>query len=224
MADLPGALGALRVIRRQRANLTPTLTHEEIYCYDGLLTLFHHGPATAPNVLLTCGGALGGTLGPANALYLDLADHLAATHGIATIRVGYRRPNDLDACTQDLIAAAELAARTGARQFVVLGHSFGGAVAIQTGVLLAGYTAGVITLATQTAGCEDGDRLADASVPTLHLHGDRDETLPHLASQLVQMITGGELVILPGASHGLSETADELRTRLYDWIPARFKP
>ena len=220
MAKFPEPLGSLGVIRRQHVRLTPDILHEEIYCWDGLLTLYRHGPAGCRNVLLTCGGALGGTLGPANSLYYDLANRLNADHSVASIRVGYRRPNDLDACTQDMIAAAEVAATDGAEQFVVLGHSFGGAVAIQTGVLLADYAAGVVTLATQSAGCEDGDRLV--GVPTLHLHGDRDEVLPHFASEMVQMITGGELVILAGATHGLGEAAEELRTRLMTWIPERF--
>ena len=59
-----------------------------------------------------------------------------------------------------------------------MGHSFGGAVAVQAGALLAERTAGVVTLATQSAGCEPGEALGRAQGAVLLLHGDRDEILP----------------------------------------------
>ena len=65
---------------------------------------------TAERVVIMCGGAMGGLLGPAHGTYQVLGDQFAE-QGIATMRVGYRRPNDLDSCTHDLCAAAELAAR-----------------------------------------------------------------------------------------------------------------
>ena len=57
---------------------------------------------------MACGGAMGGLLGPANGLYQFLGDTLGE-HGIATLRVSYRRPNDLDACVLDAGAAGEMA-------------------------------------------------------------------------------------------------------------------
>ena len=220
----PDAFGTLSIIGRQQATITPTLRQIELYTWEGLLSLHWHGSPTARNVVVACGGAIGGTLGPGTALYHQLGAHFGADvdQDIGVIRVGYRRPNDLDACTLDVLAAASLASRTGAERFVVLGHSFGGAVAIQAGTLLGEYTAGVVTLATQSAGCEVGEKLAADGVPVLLLHGDNDDVLPFFASQLVQMLTGGELVILPGASHGLSEVSEELRDRLLAWIPPQF--
>ena len=220
----PDAFGTLDIIGRQQATITPTLRQLELYTWEGLLSLHWHGAPTAHNVVLTCGGAIGGTLGPGTAVYHQLGAHFASDldQDIGVIRVGYRRPNDLDACTFDVLAAASLASRTGAERFVVVGHSFGGAVAIQAGSLLGEYTAGVATLATQSAGCEAGEKLASNNVPVLLLHGDNDDVLPFYSSQLVQMLTGGELVMLAGASHGLSEVAEELRDRLLAWIPARF--
>lgn len=211
------ALGALA---HQEIEVAPGLRHLEVYTLDGLLTLLWHGEPGARHVVLACGGAMGGLLGPARALYHDLGTRFA-TQGIATVRVGYRRPNDLGLCVHDLVAAADLAARAGGRRFVTMGHSFGGAVALRAGVVLGDPCAGVVTLATQAAGCEDADQLA--AVPTLHLHGDADELLPHQASEVVQMLTGGELVILPATGHLLREAADEVRARLEAWIPARFE-
>jgi pimeloyl-ACP methyl ester carboxylesterase len=93
---------------------------------------------------------------------------------------------------------------------------------VQAGIAMGSWTAGVVTLATQSAGCENAAALGD--VPLLLLHGDRDEILPAFASQVVHGLAGGrgELVILPGTGHLMSEAGDELRRRLLDWIPARF--
>lgn len=220
---LPEALASLGVIRHQHVAVTPALHHHELVTWEGMLTVLWHGDPAASNVVLTCGGALGSLLGPADGAYHDLGVGLAE-QGIGTLRVGYRRPNDLDACVHDLLATAELAARHGAERFVTVGHSFGGAVAIQAGVLLAERTAGVVTLATQSAGCEEGSALETNGVPVLLIHGEQDEILPYVSSQVVQMLCGGELVILPGAGHALIEAHDQLRRPLAEWIQTRFEP
>jgi alpha-beta hydrolase superfamily lysophospholipase len=163
---------------------------------------------------------MGSMLGPATGLYHTLGTELAA-EGIATVRVGYRKPNDLSRCVHDLAAATDLASRSGARRFVTVGHSFGGAVAIQAAVILGSYCAGVVTLATQSAGCEIAEQLGDT--PLLLFHGTDDEILPPDTSSVVQMIAGhGEIVFLPGTGHLLTQSADEIRARLLEWIPARF--
>jgi alpha-beta hydrolase superfamily lysophospholipase len=212
-------LQALDALASQEVEVTDGLRHVEVYTLGGLLTLLWHGDPELEHVVLACGGAMGGLLGPAEGLYHDLGVQLAA-RGIGLVRVGYRKPNDLGACTHDLVAVAELAARRGARRFVTMGHSFGGAVAIQAGIALGGDTAGVVTLATQSAGCEEAERLT--GTPVLLFHGERDELLPPQASELVQMLTGGELVVFPGTGHLLTEVGDDLRKRLGTWIPTRF--
>jgi len=201
--------------------LTDDLRHIEVYTMDGLLSLFWHGPSEARDVVLACGGAMGGVLGPADALYQDLGVELAQS-GVGTIRVGYRVPNDTAKCVHDLVAAADLATRSGARRFITMGHSFGGAPALQAAVILEEHCAGVITLATQSAGCEPAEDLA-ARVPIILFHGDKDEILPLQASELVRMIVGGgEFVPLPGVGHLLAEAGDVLRQRLREWIPEKF--
>lgn len=210
---------ALDPLASQEVEVTEDLRHVEIYTLAGLLTLLWHGDPGLEHVVLACGGAMGGMLGPAGGLYHDLGVRFAA-QGIGLVRVGYRRPNDLGACVHDLVAVAELAARRGGRRFVTMGHSFGGAVAVRAAIILGADAAGVVTLATQTAGCEEAERLA--GTPVILVHGERDELLPPQASELLQMLTGGELVVFPGAGHLLAEVGDELRTRLGAWIPARF--
>jgi Phospholipase/Carboxylesterase len=215
-------LESLHVLAVQEKALTPALDHVEMFTMSGLVTMLWHGPRDAADVVLMCGGAMGGLLGPADGLFHDLGVRFSEL-GIGSIRVGYRRPNDLERCVVDVVAAAEVAARLGADRFVVVGHSFGGAVAVNAGVALGAHAAGVVTLSTQSAGCEQADLIGET--PLLLLHGDADELLPPMASEMVRMIAGtGELVILPGAGHLLREAGEELRRRLGRWIPERFAP
>lgn len=217
-----GPYERLGVLAHQRVELAPGLTHHELFTMQGLLTLLWHGPHDAEQVVLAVGGAMGGMLGPADGLYHDLGVALA-DQGIATFRVQYRTPNDLGRCVHDALAVTDVAARQGARRFVTIGHSFGGAVAVQLGMALGDHAGGVVTLATQSAGCEDAAALADT--PMLLVHGDRDEILPAFASQVVHGLAGGhgELVIVPGAGHLLVECGDELRARLRAWVPAHLE-
>ena len=100
-----------------------------------------------------------------------------------------------------------------------MGHSFGGAVAIQTGAVLGTHCRGVVTLSTQSAGCEVAGELGET--PLLLFHGTDDEILPPETSAVVQMLAGhGEIVCSSGTGHLLTEAADEIRDRLDEWIPA----
>jgi alpha/beta superfamily hydrolase len=212
-------LEAIGALASQEVEVIDGLRHVEIYTLGGLLTLLWHGDPEAEHLVVACGGAMGGLLGPAEGLYHDLGVRFA-NQGIGVVRVGYRKPNDLGACVHDLVAVAELGARRGAKRFVTMGHSFGGAVAIRAAIVLGDDAVGVVTLATQSAGCEEAERLG--ATPVLLFHGENDELLPPQSSELVQMLTGGELVVFPETGHLLTQAGDELRNRLGSWIPERF--
>lgn len=215
-------LDALRVIAQQEVMVTPTLRHVELFTMKGLLTLLWHEPpdgvAVQPHALVLCGGAMGGLLGPAEGLYHRLGETWAQ-RGVAVIRVSYRSPNDLDACCIDVAAAVQLAVGGGgAEKVVVMGHSFGGAVAVRVGVGLSDVVAGVVTFATQSAGCELAGGLHGK--PLLLFHGESDELLPVEASEVVQMVAGhGELVRLPGDGHLLARSGEAIWERLETWLP-----
>lgn len=202
----------------QTVPIDDDLEHLEVYTMEGLLTVLWHGPADAERVVVCLGGAMGGLLGPDGGLYQQLGRALAAD-GIGVLRVSYRRPNDLSLCVHDAVAMMELAARHGAQRFVTIGHSFGGAVAIQAAAHLERASVpGVVTLATQSAGCEPAELLSDRDL--LFFHGTSDQILPHFASETVRMLAGtGELVLLDGADHLLKPAGAEILARLVEHLP-----
>ena len=211
-------LDRLGVLAMQVVPVDDGLDHLELYTTEGLLTILWHGAADLEPVVVCVGGAMGGLLGPDGGLFHQLGRRLVP-EGIGVLRVGYRRPNDLATCVVDTLAAMELAGRHGARRFVTMGHSFGGAVAIQAAARLDRSTVpGVVTLATQSAGCEPAEELADRDL--LYFHGTADAILPHFASEMVRMLAGaGELVLLEGADHMLRPAGAEILGRLVDHVP-----
>jgi predicted alpha/beta hydrolase family esterase len=217
-------LDALGVIGSQDVMITPTLRHAEFYTMRGLLSLLWHEPnetaaPRVPTAIVACGGAMGGLLGPADGLYHHLGETWSE-RGVAVIRVDYRRPNDLDACCTDVAAAVQLAVVGGeAERVVLMGHSFGGAVAVRVAVGLAEMVVGVVTFATQSAGCEIAGGLLGR--PLLMFHGDRDEILPMQSSQMLQAIAGtGDLVVCEGDGHLLLKSREMMIERLDAWLPA----
>lgn len=218
---MAGPLDLLEALGRQEVAIAPGVRHIEVFTMRGLLTVLWHGDADAPAVVVLAGGAMGGLLGPAEGLYQWLGEELATPgSGIGVLRVGWRRPNDIDLCTLDMLATADLAARAGALGFVTGGHSFGGAIAVRSGMAMGDWVKGVVTFATQSAGCEEAGRL---TAPLLAFHGDRDEILPAFASEAVCHLAGGptELVVCEGTGHLLSEAHDLLRERVPTWIRER---
>ena len=222
--DVPQTpLEMLDVMASQQAVLSPTLRQVELYTMRGLLSLLWHEPdGAARNVgVVMMGGAMGGTLGPGDGLYHALGEALAVK-GIPSIRMSYRKPNDLDRCCVDAAAAVQLLVGSGADSVVLMGHSFGGAVAVRVGVGLSEMVGGVVTFATQSAGCEVAGGLQGK--PLLMFHGDSDSILPVEASEVVRAIAGtGDLHIMEGDDHLLARSHDEMLAILEPWLDNVFE-
>ena len=216
----PSALGSLGLLARTSVEMATGLEHIEMYTPLGLLTVFAHSAPDGPvptAAIVACGGAMGGVLGPGHGLFHRLGS-VWPDRGVNVYRVGYRVPNDLDRCAHDVACAVEMAIESGARQVVVMGHSFGGAVAVRVAVVMTQEVHGVVTFATQSAGCEVAGALAGR--PLLLFHGDRDELLPMQSSEMVRMIAGsGELVVLPGDGHLLGRSDEIMMDKLDEWLP-----
>src|SRR5688500_5306469 len=168
----------LRPLAVQESRLGPDVTSMEVITADGIITCLRHGlDSGEEHAPIFLGGALGGLSGPSHGLYHTLARQLGG------VRVHYRKPGRLEDCLMDVLLVHHLLARRGVARVVLVGHSFGGAVAIGAGVLLGEATAGVAALSTQVPGTEQVDRLAGR--PLLLVHGEADGVLPDLCSRNV---------------------------------------
>ena len=161
-------------------------------------------------------GARGGFDGPANGLYRDLVVRLAE-RGIASLRVNYRYPANLDESTLDVLTAVWHMAAMGYPRVALVGHSFGGGVVLSASRYTT-HARGVVALASQTMGAEDAALLGNR--PLLVVHGEADVVLPVVNAETILGWAPGpkSLVTYPGAGHGLRECADEVRALLEDWL------
>ena len=211
-------LEMLVILASQQVSVTPTLRHIEMYTSRGLLTMFWHEPHgnARPVGVVMVGGAMGGTIGPGEGLYAQWGDSLAEL-GIPSIRLSYRKPNDMDSCCVDTAAAVQMLVGSGADKVVLMGHSFGGAVAVRVGVGLSEMVAGVVTFATQSAGCEVAAGLQGR--PFLLFHGTDDSILPVESSEIVRAMAGtGDLHLMPGDDHLLYKSHGTINEIVMPWI------
>lgn len=168
-------------------------------------------------VAVFLGGAGGGNRGPADDVYVRLS-HMLVPKGISSVRVRYREAGEWEECLADALAACSFLKGVGAQQVVLIGHSFGGAVAIKAGEMSPIATA-VCSLSTQRFGTFEVERLGK---PLLLIHGSRDEVLDKAASEDVfeRAVDPKRLVILPGGSHSLREHPQEVYDLLMDFVVA----
>jgi pimeloyl-ACP methyl ester carboxylesterase len=185
----------------------------EVITADGVIACIRHGlDAGEDTAILYLGGALGGFSGPAGGLYHALGRELGG------VRIHYRKPGRMEDCLMDVLLVQHLLARRGVERTVLIGHSFGGAVAIGAGVLLGPGTVAVAALSTQVPGTEQVERLAGR--PLLLVHGDADGVLPDMCSRNVfaRAEEPKELVILPGEGHLLEKDPDGLAARVIGFL------
>jgi fermentation-respiration switch protein FrsA (DUF1100 family) len=203
----------LRRLAVQESRLGPDATVLEVITAEGVIVCVAHRPDDAGSqTTFFLGGALGGLSGPAHGLY----DRLAKEAG--GVRIHYRRPGDTEACLMDALLVHHVLGRRGVERVVLVGHSFGAAVAIGAGVLLGPAAAGVVALSTQVPGTEHVDKLAGR--PLLLVHGESDGVLPDLCSRTVYERAGEpkQLVLLPGDGHLLDGAADRVTELVRSFI------
>ncbi len=163
------------------------------------------------------GGVGGGFDSPAKELYPRLCLELLPM-GISSLRVAFRHPTDLDESILDVLAGLSFLKSKGARAVCLVGHSFGGAVVINSAVH-ADIVNTVITLATQCFGADAVAKLKQGC-SILLIHGSNDQVLPPYCSSMVydKAHEPKRLLIYEGAGHGLDESAEKVHKAVFDWI------
>lgn len=173
-----------------------------------------------PNVtraILWVGGAAGGWDSPARNAYPCLCREFRE-QGIASLRVRFRCPANLEESVLDVLAGIAYLESAGAQSLALVGHSFGAAVAIQA-VAISPAVQALVALAAQGYGSHPISRLGPHCA-TLLIHGRADEILPAVCSeQLYQLAQDPKrLVLYHGAGHVLYEVADKVRDQVRGWI------
>ena len=184
----------------------------------GAIPVVMHAAESASRAVVYICGAIGGFDGPAM-LYPRLGLELPRK-GITVARVNYRAPNDFNECLLDTLAALTFLKGTGHGRAAIIGHSFGGAVAINSGTLSPVATA-VIAISSQLAGAHVVGDLAPK--PLLLIHGTADDILPARSSELIYERAGEpkRLMLFEGADHRMSGKGEELFALVDEWLATR---
>ncbi|HQD26196.1 MULTISPECIES: S9 family peptidase [Methanoculleus] len=171
----------------------------------------------ARNGVVMVGGVGGGFDSPARGLYPRLAKDFL-NHRISTLGVRYRHPTDLVESTIDTVLGIRYLESQGLSAIGLIGHSFGGAVAIQAAANNPAVRV-VVAISTQAAGTEPVADLAGRAAVLL-LHGNADPVLPPRYSEDVyrRAHEPRRLIVYDGAGHTLDEVAESLYVEVKAWI------
>jgi uncharacterized protein len=173
-----------------------------------------HPCGSEPGAIIYVGGAMGGFEGPAD-IYGRLADRLRPH--LSGLRIHYRQPGEFEECVLDVLAGVSFLRGVGATGGIALvGHSFGGAVAIKAGELSPSVV-GVAALSSQLHGTRTVERLGK---PLLLVHGMRDGILDYAASEDIhaRALEPKRLVLYAEADHTLAQSASDLEELLATWL------
>jgi alpha-beta hydrolase superfamily lysophospholipase len=186
----------------------------------GDITARLHPVAAGSPAVVWVGGSGGGLDGPAWGMYPRLAGQLAA-QGIASLRLHYRHPNELEQCVADTMLAVQyLVQQLGHNGVALVGHSFGGAVVISAGALSEEVTA-VVAMSSQTYGTNLAPKVSPR--PLLLVHGTADEILSDVCSRdiFARAKEPKELQLFSGCRHGLDECRDQVDQVVMEWLVKR---
>jgi alpha-beta hydrolase superfamily lysophospholipase len=186
----------------------------------GNITARLHPAAAGSAAVVWVGGSGGGLDGPAWGMYPRLAGQLAA-QGIASLRLHYRHPNELEQCVADTMLAVQyLVQQLGYGGVALVGHSFGGAVVISAGALSEEVTT-VVAMSSQTYGTTLAPQVSPR--PLLLVHGTADEILSDVCSRDIYARANEpkELRLFSGCRHGLDECRDQVDQAVVEWLVTR---
>jgi alpha/beta superfamily hydrolase len=189
--------------------------HITIGTGEGDIECIFHDANSKRGVIWLC-GALGGFDGPSFGIFKILSERMVAD-GISSLRLHYRFPGEFDECVQDVLIGIKFLNENGIDRIALVGHSFGGAVAVEVGTL-SKLVKAVIGLSSQTAGAHNVARLFPR--PLLLIHGKRDRNLSYECSELIYKWAKEpkELKILKNNGHFLREAHADLLIWIRDWL------
>lgn len=175
-----------------------------------------HKAEAGDSAILWVFGAGGGLGGPAGGVYERLAGQFQP-FSITSLQLDYRQAGYLRSCVEDVLLGIEYLTSLGKNKVVLVGHSFGGAVVISSGIISEAVTA-VAALSSQSAGTENVSSLSPK--PLLLIHGTDDEILPDSCSRYIYQNARQpkEIILYENCLHGLDQCSEELDRDLTRWL------
>ncbi len=209
----PAVLSLLDVYESKTAAATSYLT---LVTEQGEIHAIRHDAENAHSAVLWVCGAGGGLDGPAGGVYERLARQLVPEH-VASLRLDYRLPGQFLPCVLDVLLGIAHLEGLDFHRIVLVGHSFGGAVAIHTGALSQSVIA-VAALSSQLYGADIVDELCPRRL--LLVHGELDEVNPHSCSDTLyeRAKEPKQLLKYRMCAHDLDACRDDLDRDLYEWL------
>jgi len=185
----------------------------------GKIRMMLHAVEKAERAVLCLGGASGGMDGPAM-LYPRLGLELRPM-GVTVTRLGYRIPGEMGECVLDAMAGLSFLKGIGHQRAALIGHSFGGGVAIATATMNQ-MAAAVVAISSQLDGAQNVAQLAPR--PLLLIHGSADTVLRDESSRLIFERAGEPktLKLFTGADHGLTQAGDQVFGLVRQWLLEKF--
>ncbi len=208
----------LRILRVAAAPIDEALTALRIRLETtrGTIEGILHPVEGGTSAVICVSGATGGLDGPADGLYARLPALLAPAR-VTVLRLDYRQPDVFEESVLDVLAGCSFLVGIGASELALVGHSFGGAVAIKAGEHHPAIR-GVVAMSPQLFGTRDVQNLA---CPLLLVHGMSDSVLSHEASEDIyrRAREPKRIVLYAEAGHSLIQVRDALDALLAEWLP-----
>lgn len=155
--------------------------------------------------------------GPAEGAFTRLGARVAR-HGVASLAIGWRHPGVPQACLVDALFALAWLLGAGRRRVAVVGHGFGGSVAIALGAAAPHSVVGVAALAPTGPGSAEVHRLAPR--PLLLAQGMADDTVRPEATRALhrEAREPRRLILYPACDHDFAACRAALARDLTAWL------
>lgn len=170
----------------------------------------------AKKALVLIGGVGGGFDTPAKSLFPKLASELMKFE-ISSLRIQYRDPHNIEKSVFDVLTGLSFLHSRNINEIGIVGHSFGGAVAVRAAIIDKNVST-VVTLAAQSYGA---GQVADLSprCSILLIHGSKDNILPLSSSEHIFELAGEpKKIVKYTAGHLLDENAESVYADIKEWL------
>lgn len=203
------------VIGISEKRVEPHATHLSFHTTRGDFQAIMHMPHGARQGVIMLNGEEGGLDGP-SWLYPGFAEDLFG-HGVASLRMDNRVPGDCVQCAIDALLALQYLDDEAVHDVVLVGWSFGGAVALSAGSV-ARTVRGIAAISSVDVANCCVKRLQ--SKPVLLLHGEEDQVSPVEVPRRIysEAIGSKRLILYPGAGHNMAEARPQLHKDLMKWV------